>query len=248
MPLQTEKVYALAFGAHPDDVELACGATLLKIIDEGHNVAVCDLTAGEMGTLGTPETRRQEALLAASHMGYTSREMLHLGDSELLYNQENLNEIIRIVRKYRPETVFCNPPDERHPDHMKASRLVYDACFYAGLRKIETALEDEIQLPHRPRHLIYYIQFKQLQPDFIVDVSSTFDRSRSGIEAFGSQFHREENSDQPVTMINRKEFLPGLEARARSFGEQIGAMYGEGFLLSGMLGVDNFSAMFPPRT
>jgi bacillithiol biosynthesis deacetylase BshB1 len=244
---QPDKVYALAFGAHPDDVELACGATLLKIIDEGYRVAVCDLTHGEMGTLGTPETRRTEAELAWKRMGYASREMLDLGDSELFYNQENLNKIIRIVRKYRPETVFCNPPDERHPDHMKASRLVYDACFYAGLRKIETTLDGDIQLPHRPRHLLYYIQFKQTDPDIVVDVSSTFDRSRSGVEAFGSQFHRDEKSDQPVTMINRKEFLPGLEARARSLGEQIGAMYGEGFLLSGMLGIENFSGMFPPR-
>ena len=244
---QPDKVYALAFGAHPDDVELSCGATLLKIMDEGLSVAVCDLTGGEMGTLGTMETRRKEAELACQRMGYASREMLNLGDSQLFYNQENLHQIIRIVRKYRPETVFCNPPDERHPDHMKASRLVYDACFYAGLRKIETTQEGEIQLPHRPRHLLYYIQFKQTDPDFIVDVSSTFERSRSGIEAFGTQFHRDEKSDQPVTMINRKEFLPGLKARARSFGEQIGAIYGEGFLLSSMLGVENFSGLFPPR-
>jgi bacillithiol biosynthesis deacetylase BshB1 len=244
---QPDKVYALAFGAHPDDVELACGATLLKIIDEGHRVAVCDLTGGEMGTLGTAETRRKEAELACQRMGYASREMLDLGDSELFYNKENLYKIIRIVRKYRPETVFCNPPDERHPDHMKASRLVYDACFYAGLRKIETSLDGECQLPHRPRHLLYYIQFKQTDPDIVVDVSSTFERSRSGIEAFGSQFHRDEKSNQPETMINRKEFLPGLEARARSLGEQIGVMYGEGFLRSGMLSVENFSGMFPAR-
>jgi len=244
----SEPVYALAFGAHPDDVELACGATLLKIMGEGHNVAVCDLTAGEMGTLGTTETRRLEAALATERMGYTAREQLDLGDSELFYSKENLNQIIRIIRKYQPETVFCNPPDERHPDHMKASRLVCDACYYAGLRKIETFSGDLPQAAHRPRHLLCYIQFRQLDPDIIIDVSATFERSRSGIEAFGTQFHRKENSDEPQTMINRKEFLPGLEARARALGEQIGVMYGEGFLLPTPLGIGNFTSVFPPRT
>ncbi|NTW51726.1 MAG: bacillithiol biosynthesis deacetylase BshB1 [Chlorobiaceae bacterium] len=247
MTPQPDKVYALAFGAHPDDVELSCGATLLKIIDEGHRVAVCDLTGGEMGTLGTVDTRRAEAELACRRMGYTSRETLDLGDSELFYSKENLHKIITIVRKYQPDTVFCNPPDERHPDHMKASRLVYDACFYAGLQKIETRLDGEIQPPHRPRHILYYIQFKQADPDIVVDISSTFERSRSGIEAFGTQFHRDDKSGQPVTLINRKEFLPGLESRARALGEQIGTMYGEGFLLSALPGVNNFSALFPPR-
>ena len=244
-----QPVYALAFGAHPDDVELACGATLLKIMDEGQMVAVCDLTAGEMGTLGTAETRRMEAALATERMGYAAREQLDLGDSELFYSKENLHKIIRIIRKYTPETVICNPADERHPDHMKASRLVYDACYYAGLRKIKTFDGDGLpQTAHRPRHLLYYIQFKQLDPDIIVDVSSTFERSRGGIEAFGTQFHRKEGSDEPQTMINRKEFLPGLEARARALGEQIGAMYGEGFLLPTALAVEQFTCVFPVRT
>ncbi|MBN1929975.1 MAG: bacillithiol biosynthesis deacetylase BshB1, partial [Chlorobiaceae bacterium] len=226
--------------------ELSCGATLLKIMDEGRRVAVCDLTKGEMGTAGTPETRHREASLATERMGYVARETLNFGDSELFYTRENLHEIIRIVRKYRPDTVFCNPPDERHPDHMKASRLVSDACFYAGLRKIETVENGIPQQAHRPAHLLYYIQFKQIEPDIIVDVSSTFVRSRSGVLAFGSQFERDENSNQPVTMINRKEFLPGLEARARSLGEQIGVMYGEGFLLHGVLGIDRFTEVFAP--
>ncbi|NTU67374.1 MAG: bacillithiol biosynthesis deacetylase BshB1 [Chlorobiaceae bacterium] len=244
----SDKVYALAFGAHPDDVELSCGATLLKIIDEGHRVAACDLTAGEMGTLGTPETRRSEALKAMEVMGYIARESLDLGDSELFYKKENLYEIIRIVRKYRPDTVFCNPPEERHPDHMKASRLVLDACFYAGLRRIETSFDGSMQPPHRPVHILHYIQFRQVEPDIIVDVSSTFGRSREGITAFGSQFHKEGRSDEPKTLINRKEFLTGLEARAHALGEQIGARYGEGFLLAGTLGVHDFSGMFPPAT
>ena len=121
-PLESsvEKVYALAFGAHPDDVELACGATLLKIMSEGHSVAVCDLTRGEMGTLGTPETRKIESDAALEVMGYQSRTTLDLGDSKLFYTEENLAEIIRIIRHFRPDVVFANPADERHPDHSKA--------------------------------------------------------------------------------------------------------------------------------
>lgn len=241
----SEHVYALAFGAHPDDVELSCGATLLKIMDEGHRVAVCDLTAGEMGTLGTPETRRREAMEAMAAMGYSAREILDLGDSELFYNRENLHRIITVIRSYRPAVVFCNPPEERHPDHMKASTLVRDACFYAGLRRIETTIDGVPQQPHRPAQLLHYIQFRQTEPDLIVDVSTTFERSRKGVTAFGSQFYKADDNSAPVTLINRKEFLTGLEARAHALGEQIGARYGEGFLLSGTLAVRQFSGLFP---
>jgi N-acetylglucosamine malate deacetylase 1 len=241
----TEPVYALAFGAHPDDVELACGATLLKIIDEGLQAAVCDLTKGEMGTLGTPGTRKKEAEKAAQVMGYRARTTLDLGDSKLFYSEENLAGIIRIIRHFRPDVVFANPPDERHPDHVKASKLVTDAVYYAGLRQLETVMNGKKQQPHRPQHLLYYIQFKHLEPDMIVDVSETFVRSRAGILAFGSQFYREGAGEEPATLINRKEFLTGLEARSRYFGEQIGSLYGEGFLLPSKMAVRHFSSAFP---
>lgn len=242
---QTQKVYALAFGAHPDDVELSCGATLLKLIDEGHTVAACDLTLGEMGTLGTPETRKAESDAATKVMGYRERITLNLGDSKLHYTDRSLQEIIRIVRYFQPSVVFTNPPDERHPDHMKASNLVYDALFYAGLKKIDTTYNGKNQQPYRPRHLLYYMQFKHFNPSVIVDVTTTFERSRQGILAFGSQFYREGEENKPETMIQRKEFLSGLEARARYLGEQIGVQYGEGFSLPGPLGVTSFSAVFP---
>jgi N-acetylglucosamine malate deacetylase 1 len=248
MDYDTAKVYALAFGAHPDDVELSCGATLLKITGEGHGVAVCDLTKGEMGTLGTPETRRGEAEKAASVMCYSSRTMLDLGDSKLFYNQENLAEIIKVIRHHRPDVVFANPPDERHPDHVKASKLVTDAVYYSGLRQLETVMDGRKQPPHRPRHLLYYIQFRHLDPDIIVDVSETFMKSREGILAFSSQFYREGAGEEPATLINRKEFLTGLEARARYLGEQIGAMYAEGFLLPSKMAIGHFSNSFPPGT
>ena len=249
-PLESSvgKVYTLAFGAHPDDVELACGATLLKIISEGHSVAVCDLTRGEMGTLGTPETRKSEAEAATAVMGYQSRSTLDLGDSKLFYTEENLAEIIRVIRHFKPDVVFANPPDERHPDHSKASKLVTDAVYYAGLQQLTTTMNGEVQEPYRPQHLLYYIQFKHLAPDLIVDVSKTFDASRKGVLAFSSQFYREGAAEEPVTLIKRKEFLTGLEARARYFGEQIGVMYGEGFLLPTTMAVTSFSGAFPGKS
>ncbi|NTW69088.1 MAG: bacillithiol biosynthesis deacetylase BshB1 [Chlorobiaceae bacterium] len=242
-----QKVYALAFGAHPDDVELSCGATLLKIMAEGQQVSVCDLTRGEMGTAGTPDTRRDEADRATAVMGYHSRTTLDLGDSKLFYTEENLAEIIRVIRAFRPDVVFCNPSDERHPDHSKASKLVTDACYYAGLKQLETTLNGSLQEPHRPQHLLYYIQFKHIDPDIIVDVSATFKASRNGVLAFASQFHREGATGEPETMIKRPEFLTGLEARARYFGEQIGVTYGEGFTLPSTIAISSFSSAFPGK-
>ncbi|MDP8305374.1 MAG: bacillithiol biosynthesis deacetylase BshB1 [Candidatus Chlorobium antarcticum] len=243
-----EKVYALAFGAHPDDVELSIGATLLKIMGEGHRAAVCDLTRGEMGTSGTPESRKNEAAEAARIMGYSARTTLDLGDSRLFYNEENLHTLIRVIRRFRPFIVFANPPEERHPDHPKASRLVTDAVYYAGLRQIETLHEGRAQEAWRPQHLFYYIQYRQLTPDLIVDVSNTFEASRKGIRAFTSQFWQEGEVTEPATLIKRKEFLSSLEARARSLGEQIGTLYGEGLLTPSTTAISSFTATFPePR-
>ena len=244
MKQSPEAVYALAFGAHPDDVELSCGATLLKIRSEGKSVGVCDLTRGEMGTLGTPETRKSEAETAAQLMGYQSRTTLDLGDSKLFYTEENLAEIIMVIRQFRPNVVFANSPDERHPDHIKASRLVTEAFYYAGLQQFATTINGKTQAPHRPEHLLYYIQFKHLEPDIIVDISETFEASRKGVLAFSSQFYKSGITESPQTMINRPEFLTGLEARARYFGEQIGVHYGEGFKLSGILGISSFTGTF----
>jgi bacillithiol biosynthesis deacetylase BshB1 len=242
-----ENVYALAFGAHPDDVELACGATLLKIMKEGQSVAVCDLTRGEMGTLGTPETRKAESAKATALMGYSSRTTLDLGDSKLFHTEENIEQIIKVIRQFRPEVVFANSPDERHPDHVKASKLVTEACYYAGLQQLTTTMNGNAQEPHRPAHLLYYIQFKHLEPDLIVDISETFEPSRKGVLAFSSQFYQEGTTEEPKTMINRREFLTGLEARARYFGEQIGTLFGEGFKLPATLAVSSFTGTFPGK-
>lgn len=243
--MNEQQVYALAFGAHPDDVELSCGATLLKIIGEGRSAAVCDLTRGEMGTLGTEETREAEARTASETMGYSARLGLDLGDSRIRSDRDALEEVVSVIRHFRPHVVFANPPDERHPDHMKSSRLVYDAVYYAGLKKIHTTWKGTRQTPHRPAHLLYYMQYRHFEPSLIVDVTDTFEQSRKGILAFATQFYREGDRGEPETMIRRKEFLSGLEARARYLGEQIGALYGEGFTLPGPLGVGTFGALFP---
>jgi bacillithiol biosynthesis deacetylase BshB1 len=240
-----ENVYALAFGAHPDDVELSCGATLLKIMAEDQTVAVCDLTRGEMGTLGTPETRRVESATATALMGYSRRTTLDLGDSKLFHTEENIAQIIKVIRQFRPEVVFANSPDERHPDHIKASKLVTEACYYAGLQQFVTTMNGKAQEPHRPTHLLYYIQFKHLDPDIIVDISETFEASRKGVLAFGSQFYKKGTTEEAKTMIQRREFLTGLEARSRYFGEQIGTLYGEGFKLAGTLAITSFTGTFP---
>ncbi|ASQ90138.1 bacillithiol biosynthesis deacetylase BshB1 [Prosthecochloris sp. GSB1] len=247
MVTEQETVYALAFGAHPDDVELSCGATLLKIMDEGRNVAVCDLTRGEMGTLGTQETREAEGSQAAKVMGYSERLRLDLGDSCIRSDRDALEQVISVIRRLRPRVVFTNPPDERHPDHAKASRLVSEAVFYAGLKKLSTNWEGTEQTPHRPAHLLHYMQYRHFEPSLIVDVSKTFERSRKGVLAFASQFYREGLTDRPETLIQRREFLSGLEARARYLGEQIGVLYGEGFSLPGPLGVSDFTAFFSEK-
>jgi len=240
----SQTIYALAFGAHPDDVELSCGATLLKIIEEGESVAVCDLTRGEMGTHGTPETRKNEAETATKLMGYNSRITLNLGDSKLFHTEENIAEIITVIRELQPTVVFANPPDERHPDHIKASRLVTDACYYAGLQQVTTTINGKAQEPHRPKHILYYLQYKHLEPDIIVDITKTFKASRKGILAFRTQFYQEGAEEEANTLIKRREFLTALEARAHYFGEQIGTLYGEGFKLPGTFGIRSFCSNF----
>ncbi len=239
----SEYIYALAFGAHPDDIEIACSATMLKLRQEGKLVVACDLTEGEMGSRGTRTLRRKEAAEAAQHLGYTERINLNLGDTRFENSHENLLKVIRILRRYRPTVVFAPQPIERHPDHERAARLITDACFYSGLVKIKTKDNGKIQERHRPKYLLYYLQDRFMLPSFIVDVSDTFEASRKAVMAFKSQFY-DPNSKEPETHISRKEFLEALDARAKYFGELIGARYGEGFVYASILPVKHFSSVF----
>jgi len=236
-------IYALAFGAHPDDVELSAGATLLKIISENKQVAVCDLSEGELGTRGTREIRRQEAREAARLMAYTERVNLNFGDGNIADTKENRLKVIEVIRHFHPTVVFTCSPLERHPDHEHTASLIKEACFYAGLTNIHTERNGEKQAAHRPKHLLYYLQQVHIVPDLIVDVSETFERSRQGVLAFESQFYRP-GSNEPETHISRKEFLTGLEARSRYFGELIGVKYGEPFVKENLIGIPHFTSVF----
>jgi N-acetylglucosamine malate deacetylase 1 len=241
--MKSEPIYALAFGAHPDDVELACSATLRKLILEGKSVAVCDLTEGELGTRGTRTTRRREAAAAAAIIGYSERVNVNLGDGTFELSRKNLLEVIRIIRHFRPTVIFAPQPSERHPDHERAAKLIADAAFYAGLMKLKTTYRGKPQERHRPKFLFNYLQDRFAVPSFIVDVSQTFSVSTEAVQAFGSQFYSPK-SNEPESFISRKGFLDARDARARYYGELIGAHYGEGFLSTAFLRIDTFSAVF----
>jgi len=222
------KVDILAVGAHPDDVEMSCGATLAKEIASGKKAAILDLTRGELGTRGTPEIREQEAAQAATILGVHCRENLGLPDGFIRNDKDSQLELIRIIRKYRPEVVFCNAIDDRHIDHGMASKLVSDACFLSGLRKIETKLGGIGQEVWRPRLVLHYIQWKEIQPDVVVDVTGYMDKKLEAVYAYKSQFYNE-NSEEPETPISSKNATESLSYRNRNLGRLIGTEYAEGF-------------------
>lgn len=234
------KTDILAIGIHPDDVELSASGTLLRHAAMGRSFGLLDLSLGELGTRGTPEMRTREAMEAASILGAAFREQLDIPDGLFTWSPENLNKIIRAIRTYQPDIVLCNAPDDRHPDHGRSARLVADACFYAGLLKIETAGPDgNIQAPWRPKAVYHYIQDKQLTPDFVVDITPWFDQKMKTILAFRSQFYDEEHPGGPQTPISGKEFLDFMEAKARVFGRPAQVKYAEGFICARTPGVGN---------
>jgi len=225
------KVDILAIGIHPDDVELSASGTLLRQNALGYSFGLLDLSMGELGSRGTAELRAQEAKAAADILGAAFRRQLDIPDGFFVYSPENMKKIIRELRSYRPEIVLCNAPDDRHPDHGRAAKLVADACFYAGLIKIETAAEDGApQEKWRPRAVYHYIQDKQLNPDFIVDITPYFDQKMRAIMAFKSQFYGGSNSEGPETPISGKDFIHFMEAKARVFGRPAQVQYAEGFI------------------
>ncbi|MBL7473213.1 bacillithiol biosynthesis deacetylase BshB1 [Robertkochia sediminum] len=224
------KLDILAFGAHPDDVELGCGATIAKEISLGKKVGIVDLTRGELGTRGTAETRDQEAAEAAKRLGVSVRENLEFADGFFVNDREHQLEVIRMIRKYRPEIVLCNSIDDRHIDHGKGSKLVSDACFLSGLVKIDTMFDgdDTWQEPWRPKFVYHYIQWKDLKPDFVVDVSGFMDAKMHSIDAYATQFY-DPKSDAPKTPISSQNFYDSLIYRSRDLGRLIGVEHAEGF-------------------
>lgn len=222
------KVDILAFGAHPDDVELGCGGTLAKEIAAGRKVAIVDLTRGELGTRGSAELRDKEAAEAAKILGVSARENLRMRDGFFVNDEKHQLEVIKMIRKYRPELVICNAIRDRHIDHGRGSQLVSDACFLSGLLKIETALDGVAQQAWRPKQVYHYIQWHQIQPDVVVDITGFNDIRKQAVLAYSSQFY-DPNSDLPETPIATKNFLESLDYRAQDLGRIIGAELAEGF-------------------
>ncbi|MAO09253.1 MAG: bacillithiol biosynthesis deacetylase BshB1 [Alteromonas sp.] len=222
------KLDILAIGAHPDDVEMSCGATLAKEISLGKKVGILDLTRGELGTRGSAEIRDEEAQEAAKILGVVMRHNLAFSDGFFVNNHVTQLEVIKILRKYRPDIVLCNAIDDRHIDHGKGSKLVSDACFLSGLRKIETIHEGNHQKEWRPKQVYHYIQWKELEPDFVVDVSGFMEKKLEAVFAYKSQFF-DANSEEPETPISSKNTMESLSYRNRNLGRLIGTEYGEGF-------------------
>lgn len=236
------KLDILAFGAHPDDVELGCGATLAKEIALGKKVGIVDLTRGELGTRGSAELRDKEAAKAKEILGVSIRVNLGFSDGFFLNDKVHQLEIIKMVRKYQPDIVLCNAVDDRHIDHPKGSKLVSDACFLSGLIKIPTILNGVEQDAWRPKHVYHYIQWKDLRPDFVVDVSGYIDQKMQSVLAYGSQFY-DPNSDEPETPITSKNFIDSIDYRARELGRLIGVDHAEGFNVERYVGVSSLDKL-----
>jgi len=232
------KLDILAIGAHPDDVELGCGATVAKEISLGKKVGILDLTRGELGTRGSAEIRDKEASNAAKILGVIVRDNLAFADGFFENNKTHQLEVIKMIRKYQPETVLCNAIDDRHIDHAKGSKLVSDACFLSGLRKIKTTLNGNEQKAWRPKHVYHYIQWNNLEPDFVIDVTGFISKKMEAVKAYSSQFH-DSTSKEPPSPISSKNFLESITYRAKDLGRLIGTDYAEGFTVERYVAVDN---------
>ena len=220
-------VDVLAFGPHPDDVELGCGGTLAALAARGRGVGIVDLTRGEMATRGTPETRSREAAEACRLLGGRFRANLDLGDGNLRTDRAAQLLVVEAVRRARPRLVLAPWTEDRHPDHERAGRLVSEASWYAGLARLDTGLP-----AHRPDQVVFYAAYALLAPTFLVDVSASFEAKRAALRAYRSQFHDPgaPSSGEPETFVSSKAFWDGVEARARAYGRIANVAYAEGFL------------------
>ncbi len=237
----------LAFGVHPDDVELGCAGTLLAASKQGKITAIVDLTQGELGTRGTAATRKKEATDAAAIMQVAYRENLEMADGFFTNDEAHLRKVITSIRKYRPSIVLCNAPEDRHPDHGRSSKLVADACFLSGLRKIETSFEGAAQQSWRPSYVFHYIQDRYLKPDFVFDISDFMDLKMEAVMAYTTQFNTTDSSE-PQTYISTPDFLDVIKARALMLGKRIGVKYAEGYITTKIPGISSFDAFIQEIT
>jgi len=222
------KLDILAFGAHPDDVELGCSGTIAKEVALGKKVGIIDLTRGELGTRGSVEIRNSESAKAAEILGVSIRENLDMRDGFFINDEAHQLKVIQMIRKYQPEIVLCNAITDRHIDHGKGSKLVSDACFLSGLVKIETESNGEKQQAWRPKVVYHYIQWQNIEPDFVVDISDFIEAKMKSVQAYASQFY-DPNSKEPITPIASKNFLDSIKYRAQDMGRLVGVEYAEGF-------------------
>lgn len=231
----------LAFGVHPDDVELSCSGTILASIHQGKKVGIVDLTRGELGTRGSAEIRDREVADAAKILGVHHRENLRMADGFFTHSEENIRKIIVVLRKFRPSVILANAVEDRHPDHGRSARLVADAAFLAGLQKIETVDENgNPQQAFRPTQVFHYIQDRVLTPDFVFDVTPFYEKKMESIRAYTTQFYSAE-SNEPSTYISSPQFLETVKGRDMMMGKKIGVLYGEGFITEKTVGIRDFN-------
>jgi len=232
------KLDILAFGAHPDDVELSCSGTILKHIHLGKKVGLIDLTRGELGTRGSAEIRDTEASAAAKILGVSVRENLRFADGFFQNDRQHQLPVVSMIRKYRPEIILCNAVSDRHPDHGRAAQLVSQSVFLAGLPKVGTTDDGNNQEPWRTKAVYHYIQDRYIKPDFVIDISDFIDNKMESVKAYASQFYNEK-STEPKTPISSKEFMEFLYSRSMEIGRSIHAKYGEGFTVERFPGVNS---------
>jgi bacillithiol biosynthesis deacetylase BshB1 len=237
--MNSMKLYVLAFGVHPDDVELSCSGTLINEVKKGNAAGVIDLTQGELGTRGTIDTRNKEAADAAVIMGLAVRENLKMRDGFFKNDEEHQLKVIRAIRKYQPEVILANVLDDRHPDHGRAGHLIREAAFLSGLSKIETFDDDgKPQERWRAKQVLHYIQDRFYEPNLIVDISDVFEQRMEAVKAYATQFHVNKASlEGTQTYISTPDFQESLVARARLMGKRIGVKYGEGFMSQKSIGI-----------
>ena len=239
----TDKVDILAIGVHPDDIELACGGTIVKHIHLGFTVGAIDLTQGELGTRGSAEIRLKEAEASKKLMGLKFRENLGFEDGFVTADNKVYQlEIVKRIRKYQPDIVLCNAIDDRHPDHPRSASLLATACFLAGLTKIETEFDGVVQSAWRPQQVLHYIQWKPIKPDFVIDITGYMDAKLAAVKAYRSQFH-DPTSSEPETLISSKQFLDSVSYRASDLGRLIGVEYAEGFTGDKLIGLDRLDQL-----
>ncbi len=233
------KLDILVFAVHPDDAELGCSGTIAAHIAAGKRVGIVDFTRGELGTRGTAEIRLAEAESSKNILGLSVRENLGMRDGFFVNDETHQRKLIEVIRTYQPEIVLANAVEDRHPDHGRAAALATEACFYAGLRMVETTDKDgNTQSAWRPKAVYHYIQDRYIEPDFIVDVSGFWDTKEKSIRAFKSQFY-DPASSEPESYLTSPDFMKFIVARSEEMGHKIGVKHGEGFTKSKAIGVKN---------